>query len=216
MQTKLLSFLEGLEDATTGALWRPTVRSSFRKAGIMLGPISNVLKKLHHMPTDYSLPPESKRFTLSGKWISDPKFLQEWKLHDEKKSTQKKTVSEPLSESADGETEQAEDDVSASEGEIEENAVLIEPEDEDDLILLGEEEIETLPRRSRLRAHGVHAYCSPDSRGVDWRFERSYSSSCDDFDSLEESSSWSSSPSRPMKGKRKGKPQKRTVPHWKK
>jgi hypothetical protein len=86
---KLLDFLEHLEDAATHALWRPFIKSSFEAACIALRDPLELLQQLHSAPSGV-IPRPAGRFSISGKLVTSPEFLEMWKQIEEEKMIKKR------------------------------------------------------------------------------------------------------------------------------
>jgi hypothetical protein len=85
MPEKFLPFLDTIEDAMYVALARPNIIAGFEKACMFYRPCTELLESLPSAPPGFKRK-ESARFSLGGKEVTSEEFLEEWRLHDDRKT----------------------------------------------------------------------------------------------------------------------------------
>jgi hypothetical protein len=91
MKTELLPFLRGVEAAAEKALWSGNIIAGFQSACMALRPCRDILPRLEKKPATYD-PKPSKRFSISGKVMTDPNFLKMWEEHEKAKENKTSTL----------------------------------------------------------------------------------------------------------------------------
>jgi hypothetical protein len=89
MKRDLPKFVDNIQDAAEFALLRRNVKKGWERSGFLYGSMENKLNELHYRPPGYLIKPKNHRFSISGEWISRPKFLAKWEEHGERKSGRK-------------------------------------------------------------------------------------------------------------------------------
>jgi hypothetical protein len=86
MKEEVRQFIDNIQDAAEAALLRRNVKNGWKRSGLLWGSMEEKLNSLDFRPPGYPLPTHSTRFSISGQWITDPKFLEHWMEHDGRKS----------------------------------------------------------------------------------------------------------------------------------
>jgi hypothetical protein len=95
MPTKLLPFLISLTDAAYQALCPHIIRAGFREAGFTSPTTDHVRDKtLKELPPELAAKKKPGRWTISGKWITEPAFLEAWKQREAEKEEKERQLEE--------------------------------------------------------------------------------------------------------------------------
>jgi hypothetical protein len=87
MNTDLKQFIDQIQDAAEFALLRPNVKKGWERCGLIWGEMENMLRTLDYRPPSYPVVAPSKRFTISGQWITSPEFLEQWDIHESRRGS---------------------------------------------------------------------------------------------------------------------------------
>jgi hypothetical protein len=85
MREDLRTFVDQIQDAAEAALLRPNVKKGCERSGVIWGRLEDVLNNLDMRPPGDSDPKKTRRFSISGEWITRAKFLDIWTAHESRK-----------------------------------------------------------------------------------------------------------------------------------
>jgi hypothetical protein len=87
LQTDLKKFVDQIQDAAEAALLRPNIKKGWERSGLIWGSMEEKLKSLDLRPPGVSVEERSRRFTISGHWITQAKFLEQWTEHESRRDS---------------------------------------------------------------------------------------------------------------------------------
>jgi hypothetical protein len=85
MKQDLPVFIDQIQDAAESALLRRNVRKGWERAGLSWGCTAEKLNSLRFRPEGIPSRPVTRRFSISGEWITRGDFLRRWEEHDGRK-----------------------------------------------------------------------------------------------------------------------------------